>query len=90
MYGCAVGGGADQGRTGLPMFRVFGPRDLVGGRRGRVVRLLVEGSSSGGGINAIFSTGAVLAGLRAVVLRPGYTWFFFPVGTNSRHVVGRP
>ena len=63
--------GADRGRAGLPMYRVFGPRGLVGGRHGRVGRLLVEGSSCGGGISAIFSTGAVLVRSRAVVLKPG-------------------
>ena len=71
------------------MTHVCGPRGFVGGRHGRVGRLLVDGSSWGGGIKPTFSTGIVLAGLRVVVLRLWGAQFSFSVGAKSWRGVGR-
>ena len=45
--------GTNLALTGLPRQRVCGPRGLVGGFRGRVIRCRVCGSSGGGGISFI-------------------------------------
>ena len=52
---------ANLALTGLPRQRVCGPRGLVGGFWGWVIRRQVCGSSAGGGISCIRRPGAIRA-----------------------------